>query len=38
MLGNEGKPIILVPKFSKNGNLCLANAASFLLEGKYVIL
>jgi len=34
MLGNEGKPVILVPKFAKNGNICLANAANFLVDGK----
>ena len=33
MLGNEAKPVILVPKFSKNGNLCLFNAANFLIDG-----
>ena len=33
MLGNEAKPVIFMPKFSKNGNLRLFNAVNFLIDG-----
>ena len=33
MLGNEAKRVILLHKFSKNGNLCLFNAENFLIDG-----